>query len=286
MAPSSTASLGFKIVDQDSHEVWPLLECAEQERRPLEVGLYYKDVCVRDMLVDWRKGGDRRVNTHLDHRRLSVYSHRHNASLLREQMEFSLAIGAAYAVNHIAAYPMSPRPAYREALVDRLTDDLTHLNVLCGEYGLPIHIENTFHALPFYRQIFNIIQGHGLSQLHFCFDIGHAKVWSSQPLSEWVAFMEELEEVGIRIHFHLHANSGLMDEHLPLMEAECQGHTGPDDFTGRWDFHEAIAQLDERFPAARKVFEVPTGKALGNLRHVESRIDAIRAAIQSGANAS
>lgn len=266
MDNASLKRFGYKIVDRDFESVESILESAVEERRPIEIGLYFQDAPTHHRLRVFLEGAALPVITHLDHRKLSVYSHGRHQALLREQIEASLALGAGHAINHIAPYPMTPRPAYQGALMERLLSNLGSLNGFAQEYGLPIHIENSFHGIDFYRWVFRAIGELGLDHLHFCFDIGHAKVWSRESLLDWMGFMEGLGTGGVRLHFHLHANSGLMDEHLSLMEAERQGYGEPDDFTGHWGFHEALSRLDERFPAAHKIFEVPTDEALENMR--------------------
>ncbi|OGT88886.1 MAG: hypothetical protein A2286_09840 [Gammaproteobacteria bacterium RIFOXYA12_FULL_61_12] len=268
---------GYKIVDRDYAAIEPILADAAEHLRPVEVGLYFKDGETHSRLRTRLGGPGQAVVTHLDHRKLSVYSHLRHEPLMREQIETSLALGAGYAINHVAPYPMSPRPDYQSLLLERLSCNLERLDHICREYGFSIHIENTFHGIGFYRRIFQQIRLRGLDRLHFCFDIGHAKVWSTSSLGEWMEFLDELNGQGFNLHMHLHANSGLMDEHLSLPEAERLGYTQPDVFTGNWGFHEAISRLDQRFPKACKIFEVPTGEALENMSNSLARMAGIRA---------
>jgi hypothetical protein len=101
-------------------------------------------------------------------------------------------------------------------------------------------------------------------------------VWSSEPLWEWLAFLDDLCADGLELHFHLHADSGLADDHLSFPEAECRGFTTPDHFTAPWDSFEALSVIDQRFPRARKVFEVAPQQALGNQERVSELITRLR----------
>lgn len=101
-------------------------------------------------------------------------------------------------------------------------------------------------------------------------------MWSNEPLWNWLALLDDLCADGLELHFHLHANSGLADEHLSFPEAELLGFTAADHFTAPWDSFEALSVIDQRFPRARKVFEVPPRQALGNQERVSELIGRLR----------
>jgi sugar phosphate isomerase/epimerase len=278
MKTQSQANFGYKIVDRDAGGVAPVLRNAIERRIPLEVGLYHQDPAVHELLNGGLDTSGLAINTHFDHRRLSIFDLAGQETLLRRQIEVSLSWGAGYAVTHVSSVVMTPRPSHREALTHKLLVNLRRLNELCREYGFLVHIENTYHGLGFYRDLFDLIQQNGLERLHACFDFGHAKVWSVEPLRDWLDFLEDLERSGTALHCHLHANRGLADEHLSFVEAERLGITAVDHFTAPWDSYEALSLLDRRFPRARKVFEVPSSLALDNLCRVTQRIDEVREA--------
>lgn len=276
---------GFKIVERSRPEIEPIVERALADRCPVEVGLYFGEPGVRDYLADQLAPSGLPVAVHLDHRQLSTFSIEARETLLREQLATAARLGAAYVITHLSPYPMTPRPELRTALLDKLFAGLRHARRLCAEYGLDLHIENTYHEMAFYRRLFRGLVASDLDPIHFCFDIGHAKVWSGETLAQWLAFLSELDAEGVRLHFHLHANRGLSDEHLSFLTAERLGITGPDGFTGGLDYYQALAEIGARFAQASKVFEVPADEAVANLDHVLARMKAARAAAAPGTEA-
>jgi hypothetical protein len=267
---------GYKVFDRLRDEVEPLLLQALEDGRSLEVGLYYHDPATHDCLNSLLPQGETLLNTHLDHRRLNVFALDDDdddlIALLRRQVETSLQWGASYAINHLSAFTLTPRPEYQEALEQKLITHLRLLNRLSHEYAFPIHIENTYHDIDLYRRMFLSINRENLDHLHFCFDFGHAKVWSQSPLVAWMDFLGELEGSGQRLHFHLHTNHGLSDEHLSFLQAEWLELCNIDEYTAPWNSFEALSILEQRFPDARKVMEVPPGEARENLHLVIEKI--------------
>jgi sugar phosphate isomerase/epimerase len=268
---------GFKIVDQSRSEIEPVLDLATRDGRPIEVGLYFGDREARRLLLERLPGSGLPVAVHVDHRRLSLFDLRQRESELCEQLDFAARLGADYVIDHFSMHPLSARPAHREALVERIGLGLDIALRRCGESGLGLHIENVFEEPDFQRELFRDLAAAGFPRLGACFDIGHAKVWSTATLSAWLDLLADWQVKGHRLHFHLHANRGLVDEHLSFLTADRLGIAGPDSYTEGLDYYQALAEIGERFPDASKVFEVPAGEAERNLDHVLGCIAAGRA---------
>ncbi|PVV13794.1 MAG: hypothetical protein B6D77_04005 [gamma proteobacterium symbiont of Ctena orbiculata] len=268
---------GYKVFDRRRDEVEPLLLQALEDGRALEVGLYFHDPATHDCLNSLLPESGCLLNTHLDHRRLNIFALDDSdlVGQLRRQIENSLQWGASYCINHLSAFTLTRRPEYQEALEQKLIMHLRLLNGLSREYRFPVHIENTYHDIDLYRRIFLAINREQLDQLHFCFDFGHAKVWSLRPLHAWFDFLTQLEHRGKRLHFHLHTNRGLSDEHLSFLEAEWMELCNIDEYTAPWNSFEALAIIEQRFPDSRKVMEVNPGEARENLQRVIEEIDRI-----------
>jgi sugar phosphate isomerase/epimerase len=264
------ANWGYKVFDRRLNEVEPLVLQALDEGRALEVGLYFHDPATHDCLNSLLPKSGALINTHLDHRRLNLFALDDSDLLesLRRQIETSLQWGASYAINHLSAFTLTPRPEHQETLEQKLLAHLHALNRLCREYGFGVHIENTYHDTELYRRIFLAVSRENLEHIHFCFDFGHAKIWSQKPLRAWLDLIGELERNDRRLHFHLHTNRGLSDEHLSFLEAEWMGLCNIDEYTAPWNSFEALAVLEQRFPDARKVMEVPPSEAHENLQRV------------------
>lgn len=268
-------TFGYKFTDQSVTRIAPVTEAALRAARPLEVGLYFHDPEVHAYLRDVLPNSGLRINTHLDHNLLHVQGIHLQQDRIRAEIDCAQTLGSTYSITHVAAYPLPRRAAMQATLWEHLADNLALLNDIAAAQQHPIHIENTFHSLDFYVRLMNLITRNGYDQLHFCFDIGHAKVWSEQTLPMWLDFLYRLDQRAIRIHFHLHANQGMSDEHLSFIEAEAAGITGADAYTDTGDYYAALHAIQQRFPKSRKVFEVKPHLALENLNLVMRRLQAI-----------
>lgn len=268
-------TFGFKIVEQSRQAIEPVVARALADRRPIEVGLYYGDPEALDLLLERLPGSGLPVGVHLDHRRLSILDLELRESQLREQLELAARLGASQVVTHLSPCPMTRRPDLRKAMVDKVLAGLGCALDLCARYRLRLHLENTYHDLAFYRRLLEAVAARGCEGVHFCFDIGHAKVWSIEPLADWLGLLSDLADEGARLHLHLHANRGLNDDHLSFLAADRLGVLRADAFTGGVGYYQALAEIADRFPTASKVFEVPVLEAEDNLDHVLARIAAL-----------
>ncbi len=258
-------NFGFKVVDRSPSVLGPLLDYAIAHQRPVEVGLYYDDPSARHLLQQRLASGLVPVSAHTNHERCHAFNLHRSVDLLDAHILQARAFGSAYSVLHAANLPLTQRVSKQAPLMALLLDNLERAEVLCAKHDYRLHLENVYHPLGFYRELFDGILDRGLSRIHFCFDIGHAKVWSGETLDDWLAFMEELVTQGIRLHFHLHANGGLTDEHLSLAEAKTLGICGPDGYFNAYGYPEAYRIIGQRFPSAVKVFEVKPEQAIANI---------------------
>jgi hypothetical protein len=266
---------GFKIVEKSRPSIEPLVERALREGRPLEVGLYYNDREALDYLTSRLPTSQAPVVAHLNHRRLDLFNLALREQELHDQLALAASLGAASVITHVALYPMTPRPEQHVAMVERLCAGLESMAVAAAGYGLRVHLENTFHGLGFYRTFFQQAAAAGLGPAHCCFDLGHARVWSTETLTQWCDFLAGLAATGSRLHVHLHANRGLYDDHLAFHTARRLGITGADGFTGGIDDLQVLALITARFPQVPKVFEVPAAEALENLDFVLEHVGAV-----------
>lgn len=93
---------------------------------------------------------------------------------------------------------------------------LPAIESLLGQ-GLVPYFENSYEPLPWLKLFFNELIALGLaSQMGFCLDIGHVRVWGKDTIDAFYTFAKFLKTAGFRQHFHIHANAGLHDEHMAL----------------------------------------------------------------------
>jgi sugar phosphate isomerase/epimerase len=265
-------NFGFKIVDRRVTEVEPIVQSALEHRRPVEIGLFFFDQATEAYLRSALARSDVPVNTHLDQERLTVFVIEERLDELRSHIERAVRLGSTYSVIHVSNQAMTARRGLWPTLMARLGDHLESIESVCAELEHMIFVENTFHSIPFYEAFFDEVAARGFERVHQCFDLGHAKVWSDQPLAAWLDFLERQQQSGRRLHFHLHANHGLIDDHLSFVEAERRGIIGPDGYLGAWSYFEALDQLRHRFASSRKIFEVPAEEALANMDLVRRRL--------------
>ncbi len=77
--------------------------------------------------------------------------------------------------------------------------------------GVDIFVENVFDETP--DHLLRLREAVGSARLSFCFDPGHATLFSRLPLQSWAeAFGPLIREM------HVHDNRGLRDDHLPVGE--------------------------------------------------------------------
>lgn len=79
--------------------------------------------------------------------------------------------------------------------------------------GTDLFVENVFDEIP--DHLLRLREAVGSPRLHFCFDPGHATLFSRLPVHKWAEAFGE----GIRM-VHVHDNRGLRDDHLPVGEGE------------------------------------------------------------------
>ena len=77
--------------------------------------------------------------------------------------------------------------------------------------GTELFVENVFDEIP--DHLLRLREAVGSPRLHFCFDPGHAALFSRLPVQHWAeAFGEETRLM------HVHDNRGTRDDHLPVGE--------------------------------------------------------------------
>ena len=77
--------------------------------------------------------------------------------------------------------------------------------------GTDLYVENVFDEVP--DHLLRLRDAVGSPRLHFCFDPGHATLFSRLPVQHWA------EAFGERIRLmHVHDNRGSRDDHLPVGE--------------------------------------------------------------------
>lgn len=267
-------NFGFKIVDRDKAAIQPILTSLQNSTRPLEIGLYFSNQAATDAIRFCLEDSNVPINTHFDHKRLNIFSADRRVDEFSEQIEKSFVFGADYSVIHVSDVPMPARGKRENDGMHHLLANCERLEALCESFdNYPIYIENTFHSLGFYHYLFENIRDAGLANIHFCFDLGHAKVRPGETLDKWIEFLLELQAYGFLLHFHLHSNAGIHDDHFSFVEAQEMQLNNPDHFTEKLNYLQAIQQIHRLFPQSRKVFEVKPEYALRNLDYVLAHLN-------------
>lgn len=263
---NDTNNFGLKIVDKNPAEFESVLDYVISTGSPLEIGCYFNEPAALERIVERLDGSSVRVNVHSNQNRMHIHNLHDTYPAFATHIVQAQHLGSRYSIAHVSNYPMTTRLSRATALRQRLSDNLLRAEALCEHYDYRIHLENDFQPIAFYRHLFEHIHDLGLQRLHFCLDVGHAKLWSSEKLTDWLDFAEELQKSGFSIHGHLHANSGFGDEHLSIAEARARGIADPDDDYNPFGYPQAYWEVDRRLPEAIKIFEVKTHEAIANHR--------------------
>jgi len=205
------------------------------------------------------------INAHTDFHHCVVFNLHEKADRLDAHIRLARTFSSAYSIIHLGLAPLTAREFLRPATANRLVDNLLRAEEICTRHDYRLHIENTFDSIDFHRRLFEQVRRHNLRRIHFCFDMGHAKVWSNDSLAAWMDFMGELDVEGIALHCHLHANDGLMDDHLSIAEAIQSGCDLDDGYFNPHGYPGAYWAIARRFPQAVRIFEVKTHCAIANL---------------------
>ena len=263
-------TFGYKVFIKSLSDSATIVERALRDDRPIEVGF---DVDANDEVEHYLRSTlphhSKSVNTHLDSS-FNVFTVQRKLNDLHVEFERAVLLGSDYSIMHASRQPMTLRREHWPRLMDQFGRDLECIQAVCEEFDHELYVENSFHSIEFYEALFEQVDVRGLSRIQLCFDFGHAKVWSNQSLSDWLAFLGRQQRKGRKLHFHLHANSGLKDEHLSFVEVQQLGLSGPDSYLGDRDYFSALDCIRERFPISRKVFEVKAIFALENMDLVMS----------------
>jgi hypothetical protein len=134
--------------------------------------------------------------------------------------------------------------------------------------NISILIENIFADKEFYKLLIFKLFNKGFN-VGFTLDIGHAKVWSSYSLNEWLELAENFIDNNIPVHFHLHTNKGDFDSHTPFFIGKDDDYLN-DRISGRNDFYcddliQTVISLNNKFkdnPLITAIFEVNIENAL------------------------
>jgi sugar phosphate isomerase/epimerase len=98
-----------------------------------------------------------------------------------------------------------------EAWLERARRTFSEVMEAAERAAVDISVENVFDEVP--DHLLELRESIGSKRLGFCFDAGHATLFSRLPVQKWLeAFGPHLREM------HIHDNRGLRDDHLPVGE--------------------------------------------------------------------
>jgi|GEM_PF-2454694 len=89
-------------------------------------------------------------------------------------------------------------------------------NILKSLTDIPFYIENTYEDLAFYNRFFDYLDD---PDLNFVLDIGHIKIHSKEIHDDIIQIMLDFAKTR-KIHFHIHDNNALQDQHEPISKNE------------------------------------------------------------------
>jgi len=210
---------------------------------------------------------------HLDHYR-SLGCQISDKSV-RENITAELGIMRILGINRAVIHYHHELPDYLRAR-RALTPNLKKINALAEFEGATFFVENTLFGLDpanpdFYHLMFEEVLAHGLGNVGFCFDLGHAKAFSNRSMHDWLQILDWLKENKVPLHFHLHNNDGTADQHLSFQRADLKNLNAGDSFTQGIHYVAVVSELLQRYTGV-KTLEVPVDQALPGLDWLQEQL--------------
>ena len=98
---------------------------------------------------------------------------------------------------------------FRRAWTERQVAFWQRLGRRAADSGLTVALENMWEWEP--AIIRDVLEQVALPNVRACLDVGHAHLYSSAPLADWLAALD-----GHLVYAHLNNNNGQVDEHRAL----------------------------------------------------------------------
>jgi sugar phosphate isomerase/epimerase len=259
---------GFKMVNDPRNKelLRPMVERFRQNAGVhAEVGFYFSPNETDELFKDAFRHSSGRVAHHLRHNNTVMALKDRPTDILRE-IKHAKSMSSEYSVIHLAASNPGKSVYDQLEVMERTLPLFAELNRIARDHDYAFYLENIYYNVPFYRGLFYQMMEDGLDRIHFCMDLGHAKACSENTIGEWYEFLRELESNGRKIHFHLHLNYGVEDDHLSMIEYTA---TQGDWFSGGVLYDRLIRELILDFSYHRKIFEVKPDHAISNIDYVQ-----------------
>lgn len=234
----------------------------------LEIGFYFDPNLLNCYFMQYCYYQKNRVNTHAN-LQYDVLNLHHFKREFEAEIKLSKLINSDYSIVHLSSNQRENKRYPGRSLINETWENLMMLNQIARTEDFVFYIENIYRDIYFYTQLFRELKNEGLNNIGFCFDIGHAKVWSGHNLRDWQFFLQELSAMAIPMHMHFHLNHGEEDEHLSFLE--FTGIKG-DEFSGYMDYRDVFATFDEAYPDVRKIFEVHPRFAIMNFEYITAAL--------------
>jgi hypothetical protein len=234
----------------------------------LELGLYFSSNLLDVVFFGYAMNEYRRINFHANHKK-PVLSVINNSAGIIEDLKIAKSLSSKYSVIHLSENQEYENKFSKKKLLTKSTENLEELNQIAIDNNYHFYLENTFQNVEFYQELFEKVVAKNLYNIHFCFDIGHAKVWSNESVSNWFSFLDNLVSNEKKIHFHLHLNNGENDDHLSFPEFE---NDYSDQFSEGETYETIFGEIMKKYPDFRKIFEVKTDMIFKNLLYVQDHI--------------
>lgn len=98
-------------------------------------------------------------------------------------------------------------------------------------YNLTPLLENTFEDYQWHSIFWDEVVKRNLQEyIGMTLDIGHVKVWGKKNLDEWTTLINKLYHYNYKTHFHIHANDGKGDLHMPLFHPAMINEIEPSEY--------------------------------------------------------
>ena len=137
---------------------------------------------------------------------------RHMQALAHRSLSRALLLGGELGcrlmVVHSCFNPKLNFGGYLESWLDHTSWFWDRMLPLFEKHGVIVALENIFDRTP--APIIRLLNRFKSPYFRACLDTGHVNIFSNLPINEWIYSLGDY-----LVHFHIHDNHGLNDEHLP-----------------------------------------------------------------------
>ena len=280
--------IGIRIFENEPvNETKKLVKFAYDLNLAVEVSFYdgYNDTFINEMLEDKYYINNRNKSIHIsrDYVAANIYNEPNIVNSITKEIEISKLFGIDKGVIH---YTRGDKPLDTKTLYGNILEhNLINLHKIAINSNFTIFVENAIilkvknpnYDLKGHRIIWDTILNLNLQdKLGICLDWGHVKAFTNDSLSEWLNYVEYLNNNGMKIHMHLHDNDGITDLHIPLKHAFEQNYQKYNHINDKLPYADFVGGINKKYKDSFLILENQSKFAKENVLWLVDRIKSLK----------